>query len=227
MHRRQHGAGGEQPDRGAGRQLRFIALAFRGRAQQILSRRERIDQAAGIRDDQHDRAEEAQSIDRRRPRRQAAEQRQIEHRRHDERDDREKEHDRGVGGRRAVERLGPAAETADETRQAEHQQQVADDAAGDGRFDEADVALMERDDGDDQLRRVAERRVEKAAQHRTGPARELLGAQADHAGQRHERDGRRQEDPRRAGRDDDQHPAHRRGDGQEVETVIKEGGERG
>ena len=53
------------------------------------------------------------------------------------------------------------------TRQAEHQQQVADDAAGDRRLDELDVALTQRDDGDDQLRRVAERGVEKPAEHRS------------------------------------------------------------
>ena len=57
--------------------------------------------------------------------------------------------------------------------------------------------LAQRDDRDDQLGGVAERRVEETAQRRARPARQLLGAEADQAGERNQRRGGREEDPRR------------------------------
>jgi hypothetical protein len=44
-----------------------------------------------------------------------------------------------------MELLRPPAHAADEERQAEHEQQVADDAAGDGCLDEVDVVVVERE----------------------------------------------------------------------------------
>ena len=70
----------------------------------------------------------------------------------------------------AVELLRAAAEAADEERQAEHEQQVADDAAGDRGLDQLDVPVAQRDDRDDQLGGVAEGGVEEAAPA-PGPAR--------------------------------------------------------
>ena len=70
----------------------------------------------------------------------------------------------------AVEPLRAVPEPADEARGAEDQQQVADDAAGDRGLDDLDVVGAQRDERDDQLRGVAERGVEQAAQ-RSGPDR--------------------------------------------------------
>src|SRR5439155_748242 len=61
-----------------------------------------------------------------------------------------------------------------------------------------------------------------AAQRRPGPARELLGAQANHAGERHQRNRRGQEQPRRFGRSCGEHPRDGHGDGQDVQPVFSE-----
>ena len=120
--------------------------------------------------------------------------------------------------------LRRAAEAADEERQPEHQQQVADDAAGDRGLDQLDVALAQRDDRDDQLGGVAEGRVEEAAaapgrsgaraarcRGRSGPASgisETAAVMKTHG------------DP---GDASGEHPGDRRRDEQQVEPV---GGER-
>ena len=76
-----------------------------------------------------------------------------------------------------MEFLRGASEAADKKGRTENQQQISDDAAGDRGFDEFDVSAVERDDGDNQFRRVAERGVEEAAEARAGPMRQFLGAQ--------------------------------------------------
>ena len=72
---------------------------------------------------------------------------------------------------------------AEEEREAEHEQQVPDDAAGNRRLDQFDVSLAERDDRDDELGGVAERGVEEAAQCGAGAFGEFLGSEPNHAGQ--------------------------------------------
>src|SRR6476646_10688012 len=104
--------------------------------------------------------------------------------------------------------LHPPAEAADEKRQAEHEQQVADDAAGDRRLDQFDVSVAQCDDRDDQLRGVAERGVEKTAPRRAGTARQLLRAEANQAGERDQRRRRGHEEPRRLRRDHRQDPGY-------------------
>jgi hypothetical protein len=147
----------------------------------------------------------------------AAVQGEVEDRRHDERDHAEEQHRRRVGGRRPVKFLRAPAEPADEEREAEHEQQVADDAPGDRRLHQRDVSAPQRDDRDDQFRGVAECRVEKTAEGRTRPTCELLRAEADDAGERHQRRSRRDEHPRRSVRNPRQDPGDRSGNQQDVE----------
>jgi hypothetical protein len=203
-----------------GRHRVAIVLSLVRGSEQIPLRGQRVHQASGIRRDHHASAQEAQALDRRRPRVELAVDREIEHRGHRQRDDREKEQGGGVGRRGPIEFLRAASEAADEERCAEHQQQVADDAAGNRGFDQADAPVVERDDRDDQLGGVAERRVEKSPERRTGPACELLGAEADQARQRHERDRGGDEDPRRAGCERGQRPRAGRGGDQHVQLVA-------
>ena len=129
--RRQQRSRGEHHDGCPARQPRAVALAFQHRAEQVALRGERIDQTAGIRPDQNQRTPETETVDGRRLRAERAVEREVEHRGHHERDDAEKQHRRGVGGGGAMKRLRAAPQSADEEREAEHQEQIADDAAGD------------------------------------------------------------------------------------------------
>ena len=83
---------------------------------------------------------------------------------------------------------GPAR-AAEEHRRPEHQQDVAQDRPDDRGLDHLVQPGAEREQGDDQLRRVTERDVEQATDARTRPGGELLGRPA------HERGGR--DDPQR------------------------------
>ena len=76
----------------------------------------------------------------------------------------------------------------------EHEQQVADDRAGQRRLDDLDQPGLQREERDDQLGDVAERRVEDAADLRAGQRAESLGREADDPGQTEDRDRRDDED---------------------------------
>ena len=94
-----------------------------------------------------------------------------------------------------VEELAVAADAADEHRRAEDEQDVAEDRADDRGLDDLLQALAQGEEGDDELRRVAEGDVEKPADARPGLGRQLLG------GQPHQR-GRRDDPDRGHGEDD-------------------------
>ena len=183
---------------------------------------EGVDQTARVGGDEDQRAPEAESIDLQRTRGETSVERQIVDRRHDERHDGEEQHGPGIVGGGAMKLLRAPSQSADEKGQPEHEQQVADDAAGDRRLDQLDMAFVQSDERDDQLGRVAERRVEKAAPSRPRPSRELFGAKADEAGERYQRDGGRDENPGRAGRRKGEHPGHGRDRQQQVEPVVDE-----
>jgi hypothetical protein len=187
--------------------------------EQIALRGERVDQAAGVSDDQHHRRGNAQRFNLRRLSIEAAVQREIEHRRHDQRHHGEEQHHCGVARGGTVEGLASPPEPADEEAQAEHQQQVADDAPGDRGLDQLDVPFVQRDDRDDQLRGVAEGGVQEPTKGRPRLARQLLGADADDAGERHQRQRGQHEHPGRAATGPRQHPRGRCGDQQQVEAV--------
>ncbi len=120
---------------------------------------------------------------------------QLEDRRHDQRRGGEQQH-RGLhAGAGAAEGLLFAAQPAEEHRGAEHEQDVADDRADDRGLDHLVQALAEGEEGDDQLRRVAESDVEQAADARPRTRRQLLGGAA------HQRRGG--DDPQRRGGEDE------------------------
>ena len=74
-------------------------------------------------------------------------------------------------------------------REPEHEQQVADDRAGQRAADDVGQPFVDRDQGDDQLGRVAERGVEEAADARPRVLRRVLGCLADQPGERDQRSG--------------------------------------
>ena len=103
----------------------------------------------------------------------------------------------GVGaGDLPAERLRAVAQPADQHAGPEHEQQVADDRAGERRLHDLDEAGLQREEGDDQLGDVAEGRVEDAADLRPGQRPEALRGKADGPGQPEDPDRQR----RRTGR---------------------------
>ena len=167
--------------------------------EQIAVCGERVDQASDVRANQHGGASEAQPVDRARPHGEGAVHGEIEHGRHHQRDDCQKEHGGGVVGGRAVEFLRTASQAADEKGQPEHEQQVADDAAGDGGLNQGEVPSAKRDDRDNQFSGVPEGGVQKTAPRGPGTARQFLGPEADDSGQRNEGNRGGDEDPGRLG----------------------------
>ena len=81
-------------------------------------------------------------------------------------------------------------------REPEHEQQVADDRAGQRAADDLGQPFVDRDQGDDQLGRVAERGVEEAADARARVLRRVLGGLADQPRERDQRSGREDEERR-------------------------------
>lgn len=199
LNRRDDCAGRQQHDGLPGRQLGSPLVRARvsvvGGPEQIAVSRERVNQAPDVRADQHHGASEAQPLDRGRPRGECAEQDEIEHRGHHERDDRQKKHRSAVVGAGAVEFLRTASQAADKEGQPEHEEQVADDAAGDGGLNKGEVPLVKRDDCDDQFSGVPEGGVQKPAPGRSGTARQFLGPKPDDPRKRDERNRRGDEDP--------------------------------
>ena len=83
-------------------------------------------------------------------------------RRDQEQDGREADEPDREERRRAVERTA----AAEEEREAEHEQEVPDDAAGERAAHDFEQAVRDREERDDQLGRVPERRVQEAADAR-------------------------------------------------------------
>ena len=104
----------------------------------------------------------------------------------------------GHGGQRHHADLGPRADggeglyrvtqPAGQEGRAQHQQQVADDRAGDRGLDHVEHAGAQRHNGDDQLRGVTQRGIEQAADRLANPGRELLRGKAEQASQRDDGD---------------------------------------
>ena len=79
------------------------------------------------------------------------------------------------------------ARLAGRHRDAEHEQQVRDDAAGERAANDVGQPVRYREEGDDQFRGVAEARVQEAADPGAGVLGSLLGRFSDQPGQRDER----------------------------------------
>jgi hypothetical protein len=97
----------------------------------------------------------------------------------------EAEQAEGEEARVAIERSTP---TGDE-RGAEDEQEVGDDAPGEGAADDLGQALVDGDQGDDELGRVPERRVEEAADARPGVLGRVFRRLSDQPGEWDEGDG--------------------------------------
>ena len=100
----------------------------------------------------------------------------------------------------AVEFLAPVPQTAEVTRQAEHQQQVADDAARNRGLDDFGAAGPKRHDCDDQFRGIAERGVEESAERRTRPPRQVFRRRSNQSRRGDEGNGGEHEHPDRDAR---------------------------
>ena len=100
-----------------------------------------------------------------------------------------------------MERLRPVTQPADEECQAEDKQQVGEDRADQGGLDDDDEAGPQREDRDEELRQVAERRLKDPGRRRPEALAELIGPLPDQDRQRGEGDRADDEDDRLAGAD--------------------------
>ena len=88
---------------------------------------------------------------------------------------------------------------AEREREPEHEQQVREDAAGERAADDVRQAVRNSETRDDQLRRVAEARVQEAADARAGVLGDVLGGLADQPRERDQRGSREDEQRHVAG----------------------------
>jgi hypothetical protein len=91
------------------------------------------------------------------------------------------------GGR--IESLLVMAEPAQQEGRAERQQQIGENGSDQCRSHHVQIACLQGGQADDQLRRVAERRVQQPTHRITRPRRQLLGRAHDQGRDRH--DGQR------------------------------------
>ena len=169
---------------------------------------EREDEAEHVADQQHDRHAEGERLEVRAEvhalladARQPAAVDQLEDRREDQSGEGQHQH-RGLGvGGGAAEGLLVARQPSDHHRGPHHEQDVADDRAHDRRLDDLLKALVQGEEGDDQLGRVAEGHVQEAADARSRLGGDRLGRLAHHgrAGDHAERGGAEDEHRVRVG----------------------------
>jgi hypothetical protein len=89
--------------------------------------------------------------------------------------------------------LHPVLEPAHREREAEHEDAVREDRSDQGGLDERDQTVVEREEPDEELRQIAERRLDRARARRPEAAAELLGRQPDGAGEPCDRERRQRE----------------------------------
>ena len=121
----------------------------------------------------------------------------MEDRRNNEGDGGERERDAGGARPGLVEALFLVLRSAQQDGETEHEQDVSNDRAGDRRLDHADVALVKRDAGDDQLGRVPEGGVQQSAEPFAHARRQRFGRAPDPARDGNNGDGRANEERRR------------------------------
>ena len=180
-------AGGcqQDADRLPARPRRLLVLGRR--AEQMLVRDQREGERRDVEGDQHggDRAGDDLPLD------QAVVAAEREQRRHQQAGDRQHERGRVHRGRAGVVLLLLVLQPAEEEGEAQHEQQVPQDRAGQRCLHDLDLAFEEQEDRDDQLGDVAERGVDQSAEARTDVQRQLLGGAADQSRERQDRAGRR------------------------------------
>ena len=102
------------------------------------------------------------------------------------------EHERQLAQQRTAVERAPAVRPGGE-RDAQHQQQVRDDAPGQRPAHDIRQPVGDGEQGDDQLGRVAEARVQETADARPGVFPRVFGRLADQPRQRHQRRSREDE----------------------------------
>ena len=100
---------------------------------------------------------------------------------------------------------------------AEHEQRVGEQAAEDARLRDHDLARLEREDDDEQLRQVAERRLQHAGQPWADVVAQRVGAERDEPRQARERDRDEREDDQPVDAGVVERAAERGGEGHEGE----------
>jgi hypothetical protein len=186
--------------------LASVLILVVGRVEEALVGLEREDQAGGVGEQQDERHADGQLLEIGGELAalgagvgEAAARHQLEDGRHDECRGREQQHER-LGARcRAIEDLTLALATADEHRGAHHEQDVAEDGSHDGRLDDLLEPLVESEEGDDELGRVAEGDVQEAADARARAGGQLLRRAAHQRRRRDHAERGRDEDDRRVG----------------------------
>ena len=122
-----------------------------------------------------------------------------EERRHDEPDRGDHEERDARAGEVRIELLRAVLESARELRGAEHEEEIADDRAGDRCLDEIDEPRAQREDRDDELREIAERCVDESTERGAGVRGELFGGVPEETRERDDGDRARGEDDDRRG----------------------------
>ena len=171
----------------------FAALAFTGTfsGEECLVRDQRKNQREKVADKEHGGDGQGKILlGLRRPAARLPIGRQVKNRRNDQPDGGQAERRGGNARGRLVERLAVKAHPAGQNGGAEHQENVADDRAGDGGFDHTGQALGQSHQRDDQLGGIAEGGVEQPADAMAGAGTQMLGSPAHPAGQRNDRDAR-------------------------------------
>ena len=98
-------------------------------------------------------------------------------------------------GSRFLKGITPSgAARARNDRQPEHEERVRQQRADDGRLRDHELARGNREQDDEELRQVPERRLQDARHSRAEPLSDRLGGDRDHPGEAGERRGREDED---------------------------------
>ena len=118
----------------------------------------------------------------------------TEHRRNDQRNDGQHKENGIAAGIPFVEFLCAVAGAADSHREPEDEQQVANDRAGDGGFDQLEQAGLYGGDGDNKLGGVAEGGIEQRANTRVGMSGKLFRGLPDIRGKGNDAEGGQRED---------------------------------
>jgi hypothetical protein len=105
----------------------------------------------------------------------------------------------------------------------EHEQRVGEQAAEDARLCDHDLPRLEREDDDEQLRQVAERRLQHAGQAGTDVVAEGVGAERDEPRQPRQRDRHEREDDQPVDTGVVERAAERGGEGHEGEPEALSG----
>jgi hypothetical protein len=165
----------------------------------ILVRPQRVRQVENVHRDHHDRDPEAQLVIQLRDIRRVVDAALgvVEDRRQQERDDDQDQHAAEHARPLALESLPRSAPATGHDAQAETQQAVSDQRAGDLGLDDVLPTRHQDEHGKDQLRHIAERDIEQATDRRARDASDLLGRLADPLRQGHDGQDRRREDPQR------------------------------